>query len=685
MKLNIRHLPILGVVALASVGAVSCTDKIAFGNAFLEKAPGGTTTADSVFSNAEYTRYFLNQIYAFQYYNLPSGATNTAPQYYNYFKGMPDALDDTYQLAFTGAGIYSWYYNGLVSSNADGNGNYNVFPYNNMHIWENVRSCNLLIERINEVPGLSDDDKIKIADEARCLMAFTYFNAFRFYGGLPIVDKAYTGSETQYVPRSSVQETIDFMVGLLDEVIAHNKLTWKYSDSEALTETGHWTLAGAMALKIQILQFAASPLLNSDKPYYDGKYTMEHPEYVWLGGYDANRWTQLREACKAFFDKNGSQYHLVVPEGNTQEDYAYAFRSSYMHQDSPEVIHSVRISNNAHANNYIWFYLGYGETPNGTSTNDRFSYSPTQEYVEMFPWADGTPFDWAESERIQKEDEDNTAEKSLNKMFISGTLVHGQHDLQNVKYTRDPRLYETVGVNGSRCVIDWNSGIRSGEPFEAYVGGTVAKNDAKTNAGVWSTGYRNLRYLAGAAFDRQYPQWCPLLLSDMYLTYAEALVQSGGSLTEALTYIDAVRARVGMKGLAECNPAKNLTSDRDALLQEILRERACELAMQMSRYFDLIRYKRADLFERKLHGLRMYRMVDGQRDETMWWDSDRKNITDVNNPRYYEPTDFEFEKFEITNGARIWWTQGFDPKYYFQAFPITEVNKGYGLDQNPGW
>jgi len=69
----------------------------------------------------------------------------------------------------------------------------------------------------------------------------------------------------------------------------------------------------------------------------------------------------------------------------------------------------------------------------------------------------------------------------------------------------------------------------------------------------------------------------------------------------------------------------------------------------------------------------------------MWWDSDRKNINDANNPRFYEPTDFEFEKFEITNGARIWWTQGFDPKYYFQAFPITEVNKGYGLDQNPGW
>lgn len=686
MKLNIKHLPVIGVLALAAVGAGSCTDKIAFGNAFLEKAPGGTTTADSVFSNAEYTRYFLNQIYAFQYYNLPTGASNDAPQYYNYFKGMPDALADTHHLFFTGAGIFSWYYSGMVSSNADNYGNYNVFPYNNMHIWQNIRACNVLLERINEVPGMDDEEKARIADQARCLAAYTYFMAFRWYGGLPIVDKAYTGAETEYVPRSTAQETIDYMVGLLDTVINGNHLPWSYDATEALSETGHWTLAGAHALKIQILQFAASPLLNSDRPYFDGKYTMEKPEFVWLGGYDAKRWDDLRDACAKFFQELGSRggYHLVEPAGKTQEDYAFAFRSSYMLQDSPEILHSVRISNNAHANNYNWFNLGYGEAANGSGTNDRLSYSPTQEFVEMFPWADGTPFNWEESAKIQEQDA--TAEKSLNKMFISGTVDPAKQDLQNVKYTRDPRLYETVGVNGQRSGIDWANGLRSGQPFEAYVGGTSATEGPKTNTGVWATGYRNLRYLAGSAFDRQYPQWCPLLLSDMYLTYAEALVQSGGSMTEALKYIDAVRARVGMKGLAECNPGKNLTSDRDALLQEILRERACELALQMSRYFDLIRYKRADLFERKLHGLRIYRMVDGKRDETMWWDSDRKNTSiKQGNPRYYEPDNFEFERFEITTGARIWWTQGFDPKYYFQAFPITEVNKGYGLDQNAGW
>ena len=31
------------------------------------------------------------------------------------------------------------------------------------------------------------------------------------------------------------------------------------------------------------------------------------------------------------------------------------------------------------------------------------------------------------------------------------------------------------------------------------------------------------------------------------------------------------------------------------------------------------------------------------------------------------------------------WTNNFDPKWYLSAFPSDEINKGYGLIQNPGW
>ena len=221
------------------------------------------------------------------------------------------------------------------------------------------------------------------------------------------------------------------------------------------------------------------------------------------------------------------------------------------------------------------------------------------------------------------------------------------------------------------------------------VGGTQVGNASKTNSGKYGTGYRMLKYIVGEVMRRKFPQWNAIMLSDIYLLYAEALLQADNNATEAIKYVDAVRARVGLKGLVECNPDKNLTSNKQALLDEIMRERACDLGFQLERYFDMIRYKRADLFERPLHGLRIYRLVkDGdnwKREESQWYNKSFNKKLEETDPNFYEPSHFDFERFQITTGARYWWTNGFDPKWYLTPFPITEVNKGYGLVQNAGW
>ena len=201
---------------------------------------------------------------------------------------------------------------------------------------------------------------------------------------------------------------------------------------------------------------------------------------------------------------------------------------------------------------------------------------------------------------------------------------------------------------------------------------------------MYPTGYRNLKYVVGESFRRKHAQWVALPLSDVYLTYAEALLQADSDNAKAIELVDAIRARVGLGGLAECNPDKNLLSDDAALLEEILRERAIELSYQEARYFDMIRYKRTDLFERTLHRLLIYRQVDGKDSQTQWYNSDRTKAAE-GSELWYEPSHFRYEKQPITVGARKWWTDGFDPKWYLQPFPITEINKGYGLTQNAGW
>lgn len=671
--MKIHKLLFGGIVAVAAAaGVTSCTDDIAVGSDFLDKAPSGGTTKDSVFHNAEYTRQFVAGIYSLQYYGIPYRSSNDSPLSASYWKGKLDALTDIYQIHYSGAMIYTDYYSGTLTASTSGP----IYGFTTENFWELIRAAYMLIENIGGVPNMEQTEKDRLVAECKCLIASTYFNMFKCYGGLPIVKSTFSGLDGSYnLPRASVNKTVKFMTGLLDE--AAKVLPWSYTGTAAQTETGRWTSAAAMALKCKILQFAASPLFNNDKPYYGGSTKAEQDSLVWYGGYHQELWTECREACDEFFNAlaaNG-HYQMVMPTANTQEAYRYAFRYGYVNQGSPEVLYSVRVTNSTHDSKYQGYTLMYGR-------NDRYAYTPTEEYVEMFPWRDGTPFNW---------NKDSVAGR-LDTMFVKGDRVTGMQDLQNRVLTRDPRLYETVYINGVPQQTNWTDGNATGDICESWVGGTDANQQPATENGAFASGYFNRKYVVGSCYDRQFPQWDVIRMSDMYLTYAEALLQADNDFNGALHYIDLVRSRVGMKGLAECNPDKNLTSDKNALLEELLRERACELGFENERYFDLIRYKRADIFEKPLHGLRIWRMqtnpATGVRDtvQTMWTNGDKRtSANDPTAPGFYEPTDFEYERFTFNNRARVFWSQGFDPKWYLFPFPQTEINKGYGLVQNPGW
>lgn len=659
----------------------ACTDQIKFGDSFLEKAPGNTVTADTVFNKSEYALQFLTGVYADQFYGLPtwSGSNSSGPRWassnMSYWTGNSEDATDLYQHLFARSTVYSQIYTGILTSASKAN----LFSFNNNMCWELIHAAWTYIENVDRVPDMTDDVKARTKAEAKCLIAETYYHLFRAYGGLPILDHNIGVNEDLLAnTRASVESTVNFIVGLLDDAINTSQLPWQYADDELSTMTGRWTKAGAMALKCKVLQFAASPLFNADQPYYSGKYTMENDSVVWYGNYSKERWTRCRQACDDFFNALASngKYSLVQPTAQTQDAYRYAFRSGYFNRNSTEILHSVRI------------FDSYDRSQNGWQsqcTGDRQAHGPTEEYVEMFPWSDGTPFNWSDSEKKAPGDI-----HSLQHMFIKGDTVAGQSQLQNRVYTRDPRLYETVEVNGDLYTANISNGKMSGWNCEMWVGGTLAGQGPKNQTGAYGTGYCHLKFVVDKGFSaylRQEYQWPLLRLSDLYLTYAEALVQADGNNTKALQYVDAVRARVGLKGLAECNPSENLTSNKDNLLNEIMRERACELGFENSRYWDLTRYKRSDIFESPLHSLRIYRLVknssgEWERSESKWYDGDRKGAKE-GTASFYEPSYFDFERPTIKTGARSWW-DGYDVKWYLMPFPQSEVNKGYIL-QNPGW
>ncbi|MGI6232494.1 MAG: RagB/SusD family nutrient uptake outer membrane protein [Prevotella sp.] len=680
MKFNRKTIFVVFAALGLSVGFGSCTDQIKFGDSFLEKTPGGSVTQDTVFNSEEYALQFLTGIYSLQYYGLTyfSGSNSSGPNWASgnasYWTGNCEAASDCWQLMFAKSAIYKNVYSGSLTANDVAN----VLSYDKNNFWELIHYAWTYIENVDRVPDMSDSVKTRTTAEAKCLIASSYFQLFRAYGGLPIIDHNIAVNDASTaIPRSSVATTVKFIVKLLDEAINTSTFPWQWSSDEAATMTGRWTKAAAMALKCKVLQFAASPLFNSDKPYYSGNYTMDADSLVWYGNYSKDRWTAARKACDEFFAQlaaNGG-YSLVEPTEKTQEAYRYAYRSAYFNRNSSEILLSVRAMASKDSRNY-WQYL---------CNNERESFNATQEYVEMFPWSDGTPFNWDESAALP-----DTSAKSLQHMFIKGDTVAGYQQLQNRTYTRDPRLYETVEVNGDLYTANISNGKMSGANCEMWVGGTLAGTAPKTQSGVYGTSYRHNKYVVDqnfSAYLRQYYQWAQIRLSDIYLTYAEALVQADDNYTKALQYVDAIRARVGLKGLAECNPSENLTSNKENLINEILRERACELGFENSRYWDLVRYKRTDIFSKKLHMLQIYRLVKNssgkwERSESKWYDADRKTAKE-GEAGYNEPSYFDFERVEISTGARDWWN-GYDVKWLLMPFPIAEINKGY-MVQNPGW
>lgn len=189
---------------------------------------------------------------------------------------------------------------------------------------------------------------------------------FRHFGGLPIVKASFAAENEYDVPRATVEETVNFMIGLLDE--AATVLPWDLTEDGEANWQGRMTKAAAMGLKCKILLFAASPLFNDNEPYC----TAEPQEavinhQVWYGGYKPELWKACLTACEEFFQAlqvNG-HYELVQAVGDTNDAYRAAFNKAYFLRENSELLISTRIIGKY---NWDWWYYWGDWVPNGGYT-----------------------------------------------------------------------------------------------------------------------------------------------------------------------------------------------------------------------------------------------------------------------------------------------------------------------------
>lgn len=84
------------------------------------------------------------------------------------------------------------------------------------------------------------------------MVAVYYAHMLRHYGGLPIIDKVISPDEASMPTRATLQQTVDFIVRLLNEAIDCPEFPWHISEAEMSNWDGRLTKAGAMGLKARV-------------------------------------------------------------------------------------------------------------------------------------------------------------------------------------------------------------------------------------------------------------------------------------------------------------------------------------------------------------------------------------------------------------------------------------------------
>lgn len=626
---------ILTVTLLLSAVAVSC-ESLKLGDAGLSKAPESSgATIDTLFASLR----DADKVLTSAYYYLPYGLISDFDSKMG--RDILESITDHFvsNKHSEGDGPNDLYYTGALGANISGQAaGGEAYRFGSEKDYTAIRYAWFFLENADRIPedsqGFSAGELAKKKAEAKMCIAIAYANMVRYVGGVPLIKKHIETSDEMNFPRNTFKETIDFIVQMCDEAAAD--LPW----SVTATEDGRFTKAAAIGLKLRILCFAASPTFNSDTPWHPAAGDWEGMgKYVRYGqNYDKGLWDSAKAAADEFMNalSSGGFYGLVqaTPTGVdpmtlapycTPRDYRLAYRDAYNKRGTIESIISIRKSNSTSYHN------------SNMDLQDDFGCGATLDWVNKFPYADGTPFpenfDWA-----------HPAAAGSDRMPFFKSDANGDLTIDGSSYmeTRDPRLYENICVPGD----NWKNGV---------VGPNYV-NAKGPNFQDGNTGFLQMKFIMQQEADRNTPpHWCMMRFAEVLLNAAEAYNESnGGPDAKAESWLNAVRARVGLP------PVATGMSQED-FRKALILERELEFGFEEVRWFDMVRWGLKEAFTAKLRAL----TVTGNK---------QKNATSFT----YEP--------KLAFPSRpIWQDSAFDTKWYLAPIPAVEVNKGYGMTQNPGW
>ena len=418
-----------------------------------------------------------------------------------------------------------------------------------------IRKANVFFENI-ESSKISVDKLDPMKGEMHFLRAWMYFELMRTYGGVPIIKSSFNLDNSSFdVPRNTFDECATFVLSECD--LAFGLLA-------GTTRTpGKISKEASMALKAKILLYLASPLNNTSN--------------------DISKWQAAEVATKAVIDA-GFTLHptledlFIKPLKTNEIIFGKSFTPGTKIPD--------------------WGY-NYDYWPSGFDARQRIE--PTQTFINMFQLTNGEyPY------------------------LADGITVNpaSGYDPQNPNINRDPRYYVDIIYPGASPVTI-NDGAKSTKrTYEYWEDANPNSNNAppyqnpnkkdpinghdlfdygRDSKTYWikgltpfhwrvQTGYtfKKLTDFNGprASYDYDYAQVVAFMrLPEFYLNYAEIQIALGNEAL-ARDYINKVRKRASVN-------MPDITSSGSDLVQEYRNERAIELLLEDSRFFDLMRWKAA--------------------------------------------------------------------------------------------
>lgn len=484
------------------------------------------------------------------------------------------------------------------------------------YAWYAIRQANMALEKIEE-EGLfegTEEEKNLIKGQALFFRGWFYFEICRFWGGMPYITRALDPTEemtTEEFKRLNFQETAKLMA---KDFRAAADLLPNHWD---LTVAGQATLGHNMDRinKFNALGYLGKALLYAASPMINEEATGKNEFDPVLAKQAADAFGELLKLA----DETG--IYKLQPWASWTDCF---FKLSNQRPGGVECIMMPTIYDRTRVRNST---LG-ATCPSSFGLNSGTNADViAHNFTKYFGMKNGLPLDDPASGY-------NPADPWVN---------------------RDPRFYKTVVVDNDNF-----SNINTQNKFaELFTGGYHRSQiNPPSVTGYYSKKFNGMSPTFTTSIAGQIMVYVPYLrLSDVYLMYAEAVLFSTGGSPKATSSnytltaeqaINAVRNRATLP-----NIDAKFTATKEAFFEEIVRERAVELALEGQRFCDLRRWNRNG------------------------------------DPRYLDKTAIDFDrdskKKPINLKERVVVRRVAEKKHNWLPIQVKYTVQYEGFPQNPGW